>query len=76
MVLIWYKEVSKTLWNKPYLKGIIAGNFLNISSWLDCNFVKGILRYKNKILIVKKENLREKLVSVAYDSYVGGQIGM
>lgn len=73
---MWYKEVSETLWNKPYLKGIISGNFLNISSWLDCNFVKGILRYKNKILIVKKGNLREKLESVAYDSYVGGQIGM
>jgi hypothetical protein len=34
-----------------------------------------VLRYKNKIVIGKKRNLRERLASVAHDWYVEGHAG-
>jgi hypothetical protein len=40
---------------------------MDASSWLDYTFVEGVLRYKNKIVIGKKRNLRERLASVAHD---------
>jgi hypothetical protein len=43
---------------------------LNTSCYLDYTFTKGILRYKNIIVISKGANLREWLVSLVYDSYI------
>jgi hypothetical protein len=65
-----HEEINNTYKDDFKLQGIIIGKIFNASKWLNYNLTKGILRYKNIIVIGKHRDLRNKLVSFAHGFYI------
>lgn len=61
-VLTWYEEVKDSYDNDHQLHEIMVDKILNIDNWTNYTFIDGTLRFKHKITIGKKRNLREILV--------------
>ena len=43
---------------------------------MDYTYTEGVLRYKGRIMVGQKGELRARLVKSVHDSYVGGHAGI
>jgi len=62
VVLAWYEEVKDSYDNDHQLHEIMVDKILNIDNWTNYTFINRTLRFKHKIMIGKKGNLREIVV--------------
>ena len=54
----------------------MAEKLINAACWPDYNLSDGVLKYKNIIVIENNDDLRNRLVGAAHDSYTRGHAGV
>lgn len=72
----WYEEVHASYDNDSKIQNIIIGRMTKTREEPDYTYEDGVLRYKVKIVVGQKGELRAKLVKFIHDSYVDGHAGI